>query len=132
VAPGTAGSLVGLLLYLPLAARDSTLVFAAVLGLVIWVGVWSCRVCGEVFGEHDSGKIVIDEIAGQLVALWSFPADPVWLVAGFLAFRFYDILKPFPIRQIDRRWASAGGVMADDLLAGLYANLILQVARYLM
>ena len=96
------------------------------------VGLWACRVCGTVLGKHDDGRIVIDEIAGQLVALWSFPAHPVWLLAGFLAFRFYDIAKPFPIRHIDRTWSSAGGVMADDLLAGVYANLILQLARYLM
>jgi phosphatidylglycerophosphatase A len=58
--------------------------------------------------------------------------QPLWLLAGFLAFRFYDIAKPPPIRHIDRTWQSPAGVMTDDLVAGLYANLILQVARYLM
>ena len=85
--------------------------FFLLLAAVVAVGTWAAVLCGEIFGEHDSGKIVIDEVAGMLVTLYSFPADPVWLAAAFFTFRFYDIFKPFPIRRIDREWKSAGGVM---------------------
>ena len=127
-ASGTVGSLVGLLLYLPVAAPGRSVPFFLLLAAVVAVGTWAARICGEIFGEHDSGKIVIDEVAGMLVTLYSFPADPLWLAAGFFTFRFYDIFKPFPIRRIDREWKSAGGVMTDDLLAGVYANLTLHLA----
>ena len=129
VAPGTAGSVVGLVLYLPVSSPDRQPAFFLLLAATILVGTWAAGVCGTLFGEHDSGKIVVDEIAGMLVTLFTFPAEIKWLAAGFLAFRFFDIVKPWPIRQIDRRWKSAGGVMVDDLLAGLYANLTLHLLR---
>ena len=93
------------------------------------VGTWAAGICGRHFGEHDSGKIVIDEITGMMIALYSFPAEALWLCAGFLVFRFFDIFKPFPIRRIDKGWANAWGVMGDDILAGVYANISLQAAR---
>ncbi len=131
-ASGTVGSLVGLLLYLPVAAPGRSIPFFLLLAAVVAVGTWAAGICGELFGEHDSGKIVIDEVAGMLVTLYSFPADPIWLAAAFFTFRFYDIFKPFPIRRIDREWKSAGGVMTDDLLAGIYANLTLRLAAPLV
>ena len=131
-ASGTVGSLVGVLFYLPVAAPGRSIPFFLLLAAVVAVGTWSAGICGKLFGEHDSGKIVIDEVAGMLVTLYSFPADPLWLAAAFLTFRFYDILKPFPIRRIDRGWTSAGGVMTDDLLAGVYANLTLRLAAPLI
>jgi phosphatidylglycerophosphatase A len=120
------------LLYLPVAAPGRSIPFFLLLAAVVAVGTWSAGICGDLFGEHDSGKIVIDEVAGMLVALYSFPAEPLFLVGAFLTFRFYDILKPFPIRRIDRNWKSAGGVMTDDLLAGVYANLTLRLLAPLL
>ncbi len=128
LAPGTAGSALGILLYVPLAAADWR-VFALALGALLPAGVWAARVCGERYGAHDHRRIVIDEVVGQLVTLASFPARPGWLLAGFLLFRLYDIWKPFPARRIDRRWRTPAGVVADDLVAGVYANLTLQAAR---
>lgn len=130
-ASGTAGSLLGVALYVPLAAAGlpavgigATLLFAA--------GVWAAGICGERYGAHDHGRIVVDEIVGQFIALATFPARPGWLLAGFLLFRLFDIVKPFPAGRIDRRWRTPLGVMADDVVAGVYANLTLQGVRALL
>lgn len=128
VASGTAGSLLGVALYVPLAAAGLTAVGVAV-ALLFPVGVWAAGVCGKRYGAHDHGRIVIDEIVGQFIALASFPARPGWLLAGFLLFRIFDIWKPFPAGRIDERWRTPLGVMTDDVVAGVYANLALQAAR---
>jgi len=128
VASGTVGSLLGVALYVPLAAAGLPAVVIAVT-LLFPVGVWAAGVCGERYGAHDHGRIVIDEIVGQFIALAGFPARPGWLLAGFLLFRLFDIWKPFPARRIDERWRTPFGVMADDVVAGVYTNLALQAAR---
>jgi phosphatidylglycerophosphatase A len=128
LAPGTVGSAVGVALFIPLAAPGLPAVAVAV-ALLLPVGVWSAAVCGERYGAHDHGRIVVDEIVGQLIALASFPANPMWLLSGFLLFRLFDIWKPFPARLIDRRWRTPFGVVADDVVAGVYANLVLQAFR---
>jgi phosphatidylglycerophosphatase A len=128
IAPGTAGSALGAALYFLLAPAGPAALVAAV-AMLLPIGTWAAGICGRRYGAHDHGRIVVDEVAGQLIALASFPASPGWLVAGFLSFRFFDIVKPFPARQIDRTWRTAGGVMADDVVAGVYANLALQAAR---
>jgi phosphatidylglycerophosphatase A len=118
VAPGTAGSLVGLALAWPYLAAT-----AAVSGL----GVVAAGRAEALLGSKDPGRIVIDEIAGMLVTLIGVP--PTWplLAAGFLLFRVFDILKPFPCRWAERRLPGGLGVMTDDLLAGAYACLVLHV-----
>jgi phosphatidylglycerophosphatase A len=128
VAPGTAGSALGVLIFVALAPVGLPGLGLALV-VTIAAGLWAAGVCGERYGAHDHGRIVIDEVAGQLIALASFPARPGWLLAGFLLFRLFDIAKPFPARRIDREWRSAGGVMADDVVAGVYANLSLQAVR---
>jgi phosphatidylglycerophosphatase A len=128
IAPGTAGSVVGVLLALAL-APSGLFATALAVALLLPAGVWAAGVCGERYGSHDHGRIVIDEIAGQLIALATFPARPGWLLGGFLLFRFFDIVKPYPARHIDRTWRSGLGVMVDDVVAGIYANLALQCAR---
>jgi phosphatidylglycerophosphatase A len=128
VASGTVGSLLGVALYAPLAASGPPAVAIAV-ALLFPIGVWAAGVCGRRYGAHDHGRIVVDEVVGQFIALASFPAQPGWLLAGFLLFRVYDIWKPFPARRIDERWRTPFGVMADDVVAGFYANLTLQAAR---
>lgn len=128
IAPGTAGSALGVAAFVLLAPAGGWGIALAVLALLC-VGTWAAGVCGARYGAHDHGRIVVDEVAGQIVALASFPATPGWLFAGFLLFRLFDIVKPFPARRIDRTWRSAAGVMADDVVAGVYANLALQAAR---
>lgn len=127
-APGTAGSFLGVGLYVPLAAAGLPAVGVAV-ALLFPVGVWAAGVCGTRYGAHDHRRIVVDEVVGQLIALASFPARPGWLLSGFLLFRIFDIWKPFPAGRIDDRWRTPFGVMADDVVAAVYANLTLQAAR---
>jgi phosphatidylglycerophosphatase A len=129
IAPGTAGTGVGLLLYamvagLPLAA------YLAVLGGVIALGIVVCGRTAADLGVHDHPGIVWDEIAGLLVALCGVPVGWGWAVAGFALFRLFDILKPWPIHWVDRRVGGGLGIMADDLLAGLYAAALLHAAAW--
>jgi len=127
-APGTVGSLLGLALYIPLAAAGLPAVGIAVV-VLFPAGVWAAGICGKRYGAHDHGRIIVDEIVGQLIAVASFPARPGWLLAGFLLFRVFDIWKPFPAGRIDAGWRTPFGVMADDVVAAVYANLTLQAAR---
>ncbi len=95
--------------------------------IIVLLGIFVAQVFEKHADQHDSKEIVIDEVAGFLIAMTWLP--PTWqsLVAGFLLFRFFDIVKPPPIRQIDQRMQGGIGVMADDVAAGLIVNLILQV-----
>ena len=128
VASGTVGSALGVALYVPLAAAGLPAVALAVV-VLLPAGIWAAGVCGARYGAHDHRRIVVDEVVGQFIALASFPARPGWLLAGFLLFRLFDIWKPFPAGRIDRRWHTPTGVMGDDVVAGLYANLTLQAVR---
>lgn len=97
---------------------------AAVFGL----GTVTAHIAEGVLGK-DSGRIVIDEFAGFLISVFSLPLTPGYLIAGFFLFRFFDILKPPPIRNIERTIGGGLGVMLDDAAAGLAANLLLQIWR---
>jgi phosphatidylglycerophosphatase A len=124
-APGTAGSLVGLVLVFLLHNR-STLLYAAVLLAVFALGVYTSGRFERATGEKDSGRIVVDEIAGMLVVFFLVPPGPAFWIGGFVLFRALDIWKPFPARWVERNIPGGWGVMLDDTVAGLYANLILQ------
>ncbi len=134
-APGTAGSIVGLIVgYFLLAPLWSRAPIAFVVGFAS-AFVAACGVAGaaeRLFGEHDSSKIVIDEIFGMAAAMYLNPLGLISLGASFALFRLFDILKPFPASLIDRRLGGGAGVMLDDLAAGIYANLVLQAARRLL
>ncbi len=128
VAPGTAGSAVGLLLWagvrgLPIGA------YLAVVAAVTLVGVWSSGRAEKIFATKDDGRITIDEVAGMLLSLAWLPAGTPWLWAGgvgFLLFRLFDIIKPPPARAAEAL-GGGWGVMTDDLVAALYANACGQV-----
>ena len=132
VAPGTFGAAVGVGLHV-LCAPLGALAWILLLLLVHGLGVWASTEAERLFGQHDDGRIVIDEVAGQLVALAPLlivlPAErwraPLPLLAGFVAFRFFDIAKPGPVRWAERRFPAGLGVMADDVVAGLLAAGIL-------
>jgi phosphatidylglycerophosphatase A len=125
VAPGTMGSGVGLLLYVPLASLGGAFYLLAVGGVAV-LGIWASGRAESIFERRDDGRITIDEIAGMLLALAFLPFRLDVVVAGFLFFRLFDIWKPPPIRAAESLPGGLG-VMADDLLAGLYANLIGQL-----
>ena len=124
-AAGTWGSIVGLLFafYLDL----SPMVQFIVISSAIIVGIISADIAEVLIGERDSGKIVIDEFVGYLVSVFYVPHTYFFLVAGFLLFRIFDILKPFPINRIDESLSGGLGIMADDLLAGIYAGILLRL-----
>ena len=89
------------------------------------LGVWICDIAGRDLGD-DASSIVWDEIVGFLIAMFLAPPAWPWIVAGFVLFRFFDILKPFPIRTLERRIHGGFGTMLDDALAGLFVFIILQ------
>jgi phosphatidylglycerophosphatase A len=126
VAPGTFGTLVGIPAYLLLQPLAIYIYVAVVAGL-FGVGVWLCHVTEQDLGVHDHPGIVWDEIVGYLITMFMAPVGWVWMAAGFLLFRLFDIWKPFPIRQIERRIQGGFGNMLDDALAALYAWVVLQV-----
>ncbi len=128
VAPGTAGSLVGVLIYIPMADLPIPLYLAVVLVLAI-AGVWLCDRAGRRLGVTDHPGIVWDEIVGLLIALTGSPWSWQGTLLGFVLFRLFDILKPWPIGRIDRGVAGGLGVMLDDVVAGLYALASLQILR---
>ncbi|SFF45490.1 phosphatidylglycerophosphatase [Fontimonas thermophila] len=131
-APGTVGTLVGVLLFLPLSWLPPPAYAATVVGLFM-LGCWICGESARLLGVHDYGGIVFDEIVGYLIAaapLLFFPAltAAVWAVAligAFALFRLLDILKPWPIRILDRAVRGGLGIMLDDALAGLFAAVLL-------
>ncbi len=121
IASGTFGSAVGLLLWWAIAGMG-TAANAIGLVLVVLIGIWAADRAQAIFRRHDDGRITIDEVAGMLLSLLFLPARAEVAGAAFLLFRLFDIWKPAPARAAERLPGGLG-VMADDLVAGLYANL---------
>lgn len=131
--PGTAGALLGLLIAWMLAPLwiKSPAAFLMLYG-VVFAG--ACLVAGAAehqYGERDSSKIVIDEVLGMIAAICFNPTGWGPMLGAFALFRLFDIVKPWPASYFDRM-SGGGGVMLDDLAAGIYANLVLQVVRRLV
>ncbi len=129
-APGTWGTLLAVLLYLPLSLLSLKAYFW-VLVLVILSGIWLCGRTSRDLGVHDHGGIVWDEFAGYFVTMTAAPAG-WWLVIGFLFFRLFDIWKPWPIGWLDKRVQGGLGIMVDDLVAGGYAWLAMHLVYRLL
>jgi phosphatidylglycerophosphatase A len=129
-APGTAGTLLAWPVGGWLAAAGMPVAVPFVLiGVLFIVGIWACDVTGRRLGVHDHGGMVWDEFVAFLLVLAILPPTLAWQAAGFVAFRFFDILKPPPIRWFERRYHGGFGVMFDDLLAAGYALLLLALAK---
>ncbi|MCG6975239.1 MAG: phosphatidylglycerophosphatase A [Acidiferrobacterales bacterium] len=126
-APGTFGTLAAIPLYLVLAHFLTWPLYALFAVAMFGFGVWLCDRTERDIGVHDHSGIVWDEFVGYLVTMFAVPVDWVWVVAGFFLFRLFDVWKPFPVRQLERRYQNGFGNMADDLLAGIYANIVLQL-----
>jgi len=126
LAPGTVGTLVGVALYLPMAKLPLVYYLAAVLLLLV-IGIALCGATARFLGVHDHPSIVFDEIVGFLVTMTAAPQGYLWMLAGFCLFRFFDIVKPWPIRRIDREMSGGLGIMLDDVLAGIFAAALLQL-----
>jgi len=123
-APGTVGSLLGIPLFLVM--PSSAWVYALVWVALFVFGVWCCDASSKHLGVHDHGGIVWDEIVGMLIVLFAVPPTFLYLLLGFLLFRLFDILKPWPINWVDRQVHGGLGIMLDDVLAGVMAWLAMQ------
>ncbi len=126
-APGTWGSALGVLIWL-LIGRLSLPFFAGILGILFLLGTVSAGAAEKIVNRGDPALVVIDEVVGQLIALTAAPMHPAAILAGFLLFRFFDILKPFPVGWIDQHLHGGLGIMLDDVIAGLYALLVLHIS----
>lgn len=124
-APGTWGTLGGIPIGLILLALGGKLALAVGIVLVTLLGLWAARKFEEMTGVHDSSIIVIDEVAGIWITLLATTLTPLSIIAAFFLFRFFDVLKPWPISWLDRNLGGALGVMVDDLVAGVAAGLCL-------
>ena len=127
VAPGTFGTALAVLIYLFLPAMTWP-VYVLFLLLSFTLGVWLCGKTASDIGVHDHGGIVWDEFVGYWITMFLAPEGWLWMLIGFVLFRIFDIVKPWPIRWLDKNVSGGFGVMIDDVLAGLMALGCLQLA----
>ena len=128
-APGTMGTLAAFPLYWYLAPRLTDLMFMLMLVWAFAFGVWACDKTGRALGVADYGGIVWDEIVAFLLVLFFTPEGFFWQLLAYSLFRFFDIVKPQPIRHFDKTWHGGLGVMFDDILAAGYALLCLALVK---
>ncbi len=127
-APGTMGTVLAMLLYVPLSYLPSWWYLGVTLAVTL-AGIGICGWSARQLGVHDHPGIVWDEIAGYLVTMLWAPAGFEWMLAGFVLFRLFDILKPWPIGWLDRRVGGGLGIMLDDVVAGIAAMVCLQLVH---
>jgi phosphatidylglycerophosphatase A len=140
LAPGTWGSVVGvgiylLLRYLAINLGHTTFLILELASIIIITlsGIWAASQAERITGRKDPGKVVVDEVAGQLISLLPITLVPTWssgktwVIVSFILFRFFDIVKPYPARQMERLHGGIG-IMCDDLVAGVYAAAVVLVA----
>ena len=130
-APGTLGTLFAIPPYLLLAQLDLPYYLLLVV-LAFIAGIYLCGYTSRALGVHDHPGIVWDEFVGLWVTLIAAPPGWQWIVAGFVLFRLFDIVKPWPVRIADKKMQGGFGIMFDDLLAALYALGLLQLSAYLL
>ncbi len=128
-APGTAGTLVGFPIYWLIAPYYSAWEMLALIGVLFAIGVWACGVAGRNLGISDHGGMCWDEIVAFLLILEVAPEGLYWQVAAFFLFRIFDVVKPSPIRELEKRIKGGFGVMFDDILAAGYTLLALAVVK---
>lgn len=130
-APGTFGSVPGVLLFW-LTLDFGLYVQFGVAAALVASGIWLCGESARRIGVHDHGGIVWDEITGMYLTLLAAPLSPGGWLLAFALFRLFDIVKPWPIRDLDHRLGGGAGIMLDDLVAALYAAVVLGLYRWLM
>ena len=130
-APGTFGTLAAVPLYLLLAQLPLAYYLLAVL-VAFAIGVYLCGYTSAALGEHDHSGIVWDEFVGFWITMIAVPATWQWILAGFVLFRLFDIVKPWPVKVADAKMKGGFGIMFDDVLAALYALIGLQIAQHLL
>ena len=130
IAPGTAGSAAGVVLYLILRRLGFTYFELPLAGAMFALGVWLGAEAEKALGSTDPGPVVLDEVLGMLITLAFIPVNWIGLTLGFLLFRALDVWKPYPAGRLEHLPGGLG-MMADDAMAGIYANLLLQGACHL-
>lgn len=125
-APGTWGSLVGVLLVFLLHALSLQIYLSVVAGLFI-VGSFVAGEAEKILDNRDPGVVVIDEIVGMLITMIAVPVTPLTMALGFILFRGFDIAKPFPVNFFDQHFHGGLGIMLDDVVAGIYSLIIMQL-----
>lgn len=131
-APGTMGTLAAIPLYLLLTSvLDLELwQYIAIVAIASVVGIYICAAASKAMGVHDHGAIVWDEIAGYGVTMIAAPQGWLWVILGFALFRFFDIVKPGPIGWLDNNTHGGFGIMVDDILAGIFAFICIQILAF--
>ena len=131
VAPGTFGTVMAVLLYL-LMMQLSLVPYLIIVAIVSIVGIWICDKSSKLLGVHDHGGIVWDEFAGFFITMIAAPVGWIWIVIGFALFRLFDIWKPWPISLLDKKVEGGLGIMIDDVVAGVYALICVQLLHYFL
>jgi len=131
IAPGTLGTLIAIPVYYFLSEIPSP-IYEITLIAFFFLSVWISGNAETFFRKKDDQRIVIDEIIGFLITMLWVPKATLFIIVGFILFRFFDILKPFPIRQVDKRLKGGFGVVLDDVIAGFYANIILRLIHLIL
>jgi phosphatidylglycerophosphatase A len=130
VAPGTLGTLVAIPIYYFLSENPSPLYEITLIGF-FFLSVWISENAEAFFGKKDDPRIVIDEVMGFLITMLWLPKTIFFIILGFFLFRFFDIVKPFPIRHLERQLKGGFGVVLDDVMAGIYANVVLHLLQFI-
>lgn len=131
IAPGTFGTLIAIPFYLVLSALSLSLYLFVVL-LIILGSTWLCDRVSKEIGVEDHQGMCLDEIVGYLVTMINVPRGLIWIAAGFILFRIFDIWKPWPIRYADEKIHGGFGMILDDVLAGMYSCIILQIFAWVL
>ena len=130
-APGTFGTLMAIPIYL-LMLYLSLPIYLLLVAVVCITGIWICDKSSNMLGVHDHSGIVWDEFAGFLITMIAAPAGWIWIIAGFALFRLFDIWKPWPISWLDKKVEGGLGIMLDDIVAGVYALICLQLIHFVL
>ncbi len=129
VAPGTFGTLIAIPLFLAIAELPLS-VYAGITLLSFLAGIVICRIAADSLSSHDHPAIVWDEVVGYFLTMLLIPVSVTTVIAGFLIFRLFDILKPWPIKAIDAQVSGGLGIMLDDVVAGIFANIGLHLLLF--
>jgi len=126
IAPGTFGSMLGVVLFLAIAHFYLHIFWLGMIILILFfVSYFAVQSALKIIKRSDPGEIVIDEILGMMLVMITIPPDPKWIFLAFILFRMFDILKPWPVNQVDSKLKNALGVILDDLLAAFYAGIVI-------
>ncbi len=129
IAPGTFGTLVALPIFWAAGVRLDAAWYLSALAVLFVIGVWACELTGRALGRADDGAMVWDETVAFLLVLFFTPVEAYWQAFAFIVFRFFDIVKPPPIRYYERVFKGGFGVMVDDVAAAFYTLIVLAITR---